>query len=182
MFILIIGSSYMKLGASSSKDEKTNTSDNEETTEQITDIVYKGKFPIPVENFIKVTSGFGKREAHGVVHSNHTGIDLCGSVGSKVMAVANGEVTHSGWQNNYGNCVEIKHNGEDGSTFYTFYAHMRDNSLKVTRGQKVVLGQVIGTQGSTGNSTGDHLHFEIRTSGGSNQYAIDPAPYLFDEK
>ena len=182
LFILIIGSSYMELGASSSKDKTTNTSDDEETTEQITDIVYKGKFPIPVENFIKVTSVFGRREAHGVVHSNHTGIDLCGSVGSKVMAVADGEVTHSGWQNGYGNCVEIKHNGEDGSIFYTFYAHMRDNSLQVTKGQKVVLGQVIGTQGSTGNSTGDHLHFEIRTNGGSNQYAIDPAPYLFDKK
>ena len=182
LFILIVGSAYMELGASSSKNETTNTSDDTETTEQITDVMYKGKFPIPVENFIKVTSGFGKREAHGVVHSNHTGIDLCGSVGSKVMAVADGEVTHSGWKNGYGNCVEIKHNGEDDSIFYTFYAHMRDNSLQVTKGQKVVLGQVIGTQGSTGNSTGDHLHFEIRTNGGSNQYAIEPAPYLFDEK
>ena len=58
LFILIIGSSYMELGASSSKDKTTNTSDDEETTEQITDIVYKGKFPIPVENFIKVIGTF----------------------------------------------------------------------------------------------------------------------------
>ena len=161
LFILIIGSSYMKLGASSSKtnNKTNNTSSDENVVEQGTDIVYKGKFPIPVENFIKVSSGFGKREAHGV-----------------------GEVTYSGWQSGYGNCVEIKHNGEDGSVFYTFYAHMRDNSLQVTKGQKVLLGQVIGTQGSTGNSTGDHLHFEVRTSGGSNKYAVNPAPYLFNEK
>ena len=56
---------------------------------------------------------------------------------------------------------------------------MRDNSLKVEAGQQVYRGQVLGIQGSTGNSTGDHLHFEVRTSGGSNQYAIDPAPFLF---
>lgn len=184
LFILIIGSSYMKLGASSSKtnNKTNNTSSDENVVEQGTDIVYKGKFPIPVENFIKVSSGFGKREAHGVVSGNHTGIDLCGSIGSKVISVADGEVTYSGWQSGYGNCVEIKHNGEDGSVFYTFYAHMRDNSLQVTKGQKVLLGQVIGTQGSTGNSTGDHLHFEVRTSGGSNKYAVNPAPYLFNEK
>jgi murein DD-endopeptidase MepM/ murein hydrolase activator NlpD len=98
------------------------------------------------------------------------------------MAVKDGEVTHAGWQNGYGNCVEIKHTDEQGNTFYTFYAHMRDNSLQVTKGQQVKTGQIIGTQGSTGNSTGDHLHFEVRTDGGSNKYAIDPAPYLFTEK
>ena len=58
---------------------------------------------------------------------------------------------------------------------------MRDNSICVSKGQTVVEGQVIGVQGSTGNSTGDHLHFEVRTNSGSNRYAIDPAPYLFTE-
>lgn len=146
------------------------------------DFIYKGKFLVPVQNFIKVTSKFGKREAHGVVSSNHTGIDLCGTLGSKVMAVKVGEVTWAGWQDNgYGNCVEIKHTDANGEIFYTFYAHMRDNSICVTKGELVNEGQFIGTQGTTGNSTGDHLHFEIRTSSGSNRYAIDPAPYLFDE-
>lgn len=111
----------------------------------------------------------------------HTGIDLVGDTGSKVLSVRNGEITWAGWKNSYGNCVEIKHTGEDGKIFYTFYAHMRDNSICVSKGQTVVEGQVIGVQGSTGNSTGDHLHFEVRTNSGSNRYAIDPAPYLFTE-
>ena len=137
---------------------------------------------MPIENFIAITSKFGYREAHGVVHSNHTGIDLCGSAGSRIMAVQDGEVTHAGWQNGYGNCVEIKHTDEQGNVFYSFYGHMRDNSISVEKGQNVVTGQIIGIQGSTGNSTGDHLHFEIRTDSGSNKFAIDPAPYLFMEK
>ena len=137
---------------------------------------------MPIENFVAITSKFGYREAHGVVHSNHTGIDLCGSAGSRIMAVQDGEITHAGWQNGYGNCVEIKHTDEQGNVFYSFYGHMRDNSISVEKGQNVVTGQIIGTQGSTGNSTGDHLHFEIRTDSGSNKYAIDPAPYLFTEK
>lgn len=110
--------------------------------------------------------------------SFHTGIDLVGNTGSKVLSVKNGEVTHAGWQNGYGNCVEIKHIGENGKIFYTFYAHMRNNSICVTKGQTVVEGQVVGVQGSTGNSTGDHLHFEIRLE---NKSTIDPAPYLFTE-
>ena len=63
--------------------------------------------------------------------------------------------------------------------FYTFYAHMRDNSICVEQGQIVEEGQVVGTQGSTGNSTGDHVHFEIRLA---DKSTIDPAPYLFREK
>lgn len=59
---------------------------------------------------------------------------------------------------------------------------MRNNSLCVAKGDEVSEGQILGTQGSTGNSTGDHVHFEIRTNSGSNKYAIDPASYLFTEK
>ena len=184
IFILVIGCTYMN--QSSAKKSDNNHSDSNTTTEDAKiekgEIIYNGKLPMPVENFIQVTSKFGYRESHGVVHSNHTGIDLCGSLGSKVMAVQDGEVTYAGRQGGYGNCVEIKHIDDQGNVFYSFYAHMRDNSLQVTKGQQVITGQVIGTQGSTGNSTGDHLHFEIRTNSGSNKYAIDPAPYLFTEK
>lgn len=180
IFILIIGASFC-LTSSNSNIENKKSNENE-IKEEIGEIVYNGEFPIPVENFIQVTSKFGLRESHGVVNSNHTGIDLCGNLGSRILAVKDGEITHSGWQGGYGNCVEIKHTDEQGNIFYTFYAHMRDNSLQVTKGQKVKTGQVIGTQGSTGNSTGDHLHFEVRTNSGSNKYAIDPAPYLFGKK
>lgn len=177
IFCLIISSTYKMAFLDSNKGRK-NTNETE-TQEIISELVYKGTFPIPVENFIKVTSKFGYRESHGVVHSNHTGIDLCGNTGSKIMVVRDGEVTHSGWQNGYGNCAEIKHIDDEGNIFYTFYAHMRDNSLQVIKGQQVTVGQVLGIQGSTGNSTGDHLHFEVRKSSGTNKDTVDPAPYLF---
>lgn len=156
MFILILcATQILNLGASS---ESKNNNENE-IVEEVGEIVYNGEFPMPIENFITVTSKFGIREGHGIVSSNHTGIDLCGSLGSRVMAVKDGEVTHAGWQGGYGNCVEIKHTDEQGNTFYTFYAHMRDNSLQVIKGQQVVTGQIIGTQGSTGNSTRRSLAF-----------------------
>ena len=152
IFILIIGS-YFQITSSNSKSTNNTEKGNIENETEIGEIVYNGKFAMPIENFIQVTSKFGYRE-----------------------------VTHSGWQNGYGNCVEIKHIDEQGNIFYTFYGHMRDNSLQVTKGQQVVVGQVIGIQGSTGNSTGDHLHFEVRKSSGTNKDTIDPAPYLFGEK
>lgn len=110
--------------------------------------------------------------------SFHSGIDLAGTEGSNILSIKEGEVTFAGWNNAYGNCVEIKHIDEEGKVFYSFYAHMRDNSLCVVKGQNVLEGQVIGVQGSTGNSTGDHLHFEIRLE---DKSTINPTPYLFSE-
>lgn len=181
LFILIIGATYNQTNLTSSNISGTN----EIKEEQIEKIVYKGQFSIPVENFIRVTSGFGYRDPvynnYGVQISggtSHLGIDLVGNKNSRVISVKEGEVTWAGLQNGYGNCVEIKHITEDGTVFYTFYAHMQDNSLKVSKGQMVTVGQVIGLQGTTGNSTGDHLHFEIRLE---NKEKINPAPYLFNE-
>lgn len=180
VFILIMCCTYTQYFVIGNSEE-TSSDEGIKEIEQ-GELIYKGQFPMPIENFIEVTSKFGYRDAHGVVSANHTGIDLCGNLGSRILAVQDGEVTHAGWQGGYGNCVEIKHTNEQGESFYTFYAHMRDNSICVENGQTVTTGQVIGVQGSTGNSTGDHLHFEIRTNTGSNKYAIDPAPYLFTEK
>ena len=189
VFILILGCIYTE--QTNSKKNKNNLDSNNIQNNQIEqgDIIYNGKLAMPIENFIITTSKFGYRDpvynSQGIQISggkSHSGIDLCGSLGSNVMAVKEGEVTHAGWQSGYGNCVEIKHTNEQGNSFYSFYAHMRDNSIRVQKGQNVLTGQIIGTQGSTGNSTGDHLHFEIRTNSGSNQYAIDPAPYIFTEK
>lgn len=183
IFMLILACAYM---GQTSTSKNTNNSSSNIMKEEYGEIIYKGKLPMPIENFIKVTSNFGYRDpvynSQGVQISGgeHLGIDLCGNIGSKVLCVQDGEVTHSGWQNSYGNCVEIKHLDEEGNVFYSFYAHMRDNSIQVIKGQQVTVGQILGTQGSTGNSTGDHLHFEIRKSSGSNR--IDPAPYLFTEK
>ena len=110
--------------------------------------------------------------------SFHTGIDLVGNTGSYILNVKSGQVTWAGWQEGYGNCVEVQHIGDDGKIFYTFYAHMRDNSLCVETGQVIVDGQMLGVQGTTGYSTGDHLHFEIRLE---DKSTIDPAPYLFTQ-
>ncbi|MEU3063398.1 M23 family metallopeptidase [Streptomyces subrutilus] len=102
---------------------------------------------------------------------SHTGIDFHAAEGTSVHAVGAGTVVEAGWGGAYGNNVVIKHN--DGT--YTQYGHML--SLSVSVGDKVTAGQQIGRSGSTGNSSGPHLHFEARTGG---QYGsdIDPVAYL----
>ncbi|MGW5847935.1 M23 family metallopeptidase [Streptomyces sp. NPDC055254] len=102
---------------------------------------------------------------------SHTGIDFHAASGSKVRAVGVGTVVEAGWGGAYGNNVVIKHN--DGT--YTQYAHL--NSLNVSVGQQVTPGQQIGLSGSTGNSSGPHLHFEAR-SGADYGSDIDPVAYL----
>lgn len=111
-------------------------------------------------------------------NSFHTGIDLVGNSGSNILNIKEGQVTWAGWQTGYGNCVEVKHIDEEGQVFYSFYAHMSDNSICVEKSRNIEEGQIIGIQGSTGNSTGDHLHFEIRLE---DKSTIDPASYLFTE-
>ncbi|MFF3404499.1 transglycosylase family protein [Streptomyces sp. NPDC002659] len=101
----------------------------------------------------------------------HTGIDFAVPTGTPVHAVRPGIVVAAGWEGAYGNCVTIQH--DDG--LYTLSAHL--STTTVTPGQLVSAGEQIGLSGSTGNSTGPHLHFEVRTS---NTYRadIDPAIYL----
>ncbi|MEU2155154.1 LysM peptidoglycan-binding domain-containing M23 family metallopeptidase [Streptomyces sp. NPDC019396] len=101
----------------------------------------------------------------------HTGLDFIASVGTSVKSVGPGTVASAGWAGAYGNQVVIRH--ADGT--YSQYAHL--SSLSVSAGQSVSGGQQIGLSGSTGNSTGPHLHFEIRTTPnyGSD---IDPLAYL----
>ncbi|MFD4374267.1 peptidoglycan DD-metalloendopeptidase family protein [Streptomyces sp. NPDC058486] len=101
----------------------------------------------------------------------HTGADFIASSGTTVRAVGAGTVVSAGWSGAYGNEVVIQH--ADGN--YSQYAHL--SSLSVSSGQSVSGGQQIGLSGSTGNSTGPHLHFEIRTSP-SYGADIDPLAYL----
>ncbi|NUN64256.1 peptidoglycan DD-metalloendopeptidase family protein [Pseudanabaena biceps] len=111
------------------------------------------------------TSGFGWR--WGRVHQ---GIDIAAPVGTPILAAASGVVEYSSWNDGgYGNMIDIRH--ADGTI--TRYAHMNDRFVK--EGQTVTQGQLIGEMGSTGFSTGPHLHFEIRPNGGS---AIDPMTFL----
>ena len=89
----------------------------------------------------------------------HTGIDIAASYGSAVKASDGGVVIWTGYEGGYGNLVKIDH----GANFVSYYGHLSKYSVKV--GQKVYKGQTIGTVGSSGNSTGPHLHFEIRKNG-----------------
>lgn len=101
----------------------------------------------------------------------HTGVDFIASSGTTVRAVGAGTVVSAGWGGAYGNEVVIRH--ADGK--YSQYGHL--SQLSVSVGQSVTGGQTIGLSGSTGNSTGPHLHFEIRT-GPSYGSDIDPLAYL----
>jgi murein DD-endopeptidase MepM/ murein hydrolase activator NlpD len=116
-----------------------------------------------------MSSGFGYRSdpftGGGAMHS---GLDFKGPIGTAILAAADGVVTSAGWQGGYGNCIEITHaNG-----LVTRYAHM--SGFNATLGQKVTRGIQIGRMGSTGRSTGSHLHFEVRMNG----QAINPMKFL----
>ncbi len=104
-----------------------------------------------------ITSRFGSRES--IRSSPHRGMDIAAPYGTSIKAAASGTVTLSGWNGSYGYCVKISH----GNGTETVYGHC--SSLLVSVGQKVSKGQVIARVGSTGNSTGNHLHFEVRKNG-----------------
>jgi murein DD-endopeptidase MepM/ murein hydrolase activator NlpD len=110
-----------------------------------------------------VTSGFGYRWG-----SLHAGIDIANGVGTPIRAAKSGTVILAGWNGGYGNCIVIDHGGG----FSTLYGHM--TRLRVSEGARVGQGDLIGDMGSTGNSTGSHLHFETRVNGS----ARDPNNYL----
>jgi murein DD-endopeptidase MepM/ murein hydrolase activator NlpD len=98
----------------------------------------------------------------------HTGIDFRGNTGEPVRATASGTVTAAGWSGGYGRMVEVEHaNG-----VATRYGHLSEIDVKV--GQPIKIGQVVGRLGSTGRSTGPHLHYETRVDG----EAVDPEKFL----
>ena len=98
----------------------------------------------------------------------HSGLDFRGPIGAPIYAAAKGRVSFVGQRSGYGNVVEISH----GSGLVTRYAHMSAFHSRV--GQEVAPGDVIGAIGSTGRSTGPHLHFEVRVNG----RAVNPRPFL----
>jgi murein DD-endopeptidase MepM/ murein hydrolase activator NlpD len=116
-----------------------------------------------------MSSNFGYRaDPFTGAGAMHAGIDFKGPIGSQILAAADGKVTFAGWMGGYGNAVEITHaNG-----LVTRYAHM--SGLTVSLGADVKRGVQIGRMGSTGRSTGSHLHFEVRVNGG----AINPMKFL----
>ncbi len=129
----------------------------------------------PAQNYIwplsrkgRVSSRFGRRNISVRGNTFHAGVDIAAPPGTPILAVQDGVVTRSGWGGSYGYVVYLEHpNGAQ-----TRYAHMR--RVAVSRGQRVQQGDVLGEVGSTGASTGPHLHFELRFNG----YAADPLGYL----
>lgn len=119
----------------------------------------------PLPGYYRLSSQFGYRihPITGVAHS-HTGIDIPASGGTSILAAKSGQVVTSAYHYSYGNYVVIDH----GNGNSTLYAHMR--SRAVSEGQMVTQGQVIGYVGTTGSSTGNHLHFEVR----DNYTRVDP--------
>lgn len=126
--------------------------------------VSTGRFIWPLRG--RITSNYGPRWG-----SVHTGIDIDGVTGQAVRAADGGTVVSTGWDGAYGYAVQIRHEGG----LYTFYAHL--SRIAVRTGQGVAQGEVIGYVGSTGYSTGSHLHFEVRRCT-SPSCAVSPWPYL----
>jgi len=123
----------------------------------------------PVIGEVEFTSGFGVRSDPFLGRpAMHTGLDFRAAMGDPVRATANGRVVSSGWAGGYGRLVEIDH----GNGLSTRYGHLSEINVKV--GDLIKIGQVIGAVGSTGRSTGPHLHYETRIDGD----AVDPQKFL----
>jgi murein DD-endopeptidase MepM/ murein hydrolase activator NlpD len=123
----------------------------------------------PVIGEVEFTSGFGIRSDPFLGRpAMHTGLDFRAQMGDPVRATANGKVVNSGWSGGYGRMVEIDH----GNGLSTRYGHLSQIDVKV--GDIIKIGQVIGEVGSTGRSTGPHLHYETRIDG----EAVDPQKFL----
>ncbi len=124
---------------------------------------------IPVSSSRAMSSGFGMR-VHPVLGGmrSHKGIDLPATTGTPIHASADGVVGKADWFGGYGLFVELQHGG----SMETRYGHM--SRIAVAEGQRVRKGDVIGYVGSTGRSTGAHLHYEVRIAG----EAVNPVPYM----
>ena len=141
----------------------------EELKKQNTPVASSGSYAWPCPSCYTITSNYGYRylELYGYTRL-HAGVDIGAQYGASVTAAASGSVTVATYSSSYGNYVMIYH--ADGSS--TVYAHM--SSLAVSAGQYVNQGDVIGYVGSTGNSTGPHLHFEVRINGST----VDPMQFF----
>ncbi len=155
---------------------KTETVDSVVIKEPVTKEIYVGTKKV-ASNGDGISSGTFRRPISGGYvscayggYAGHKGVDLTmsGAYGKSVYAADGGTVIFSGWSGGYGNLVKIKHS----NGYVTYYAHM--SARLVSTGDKVSRGQTIGRIGSTGNSTGPHLHFEIRKNG----VALNPMKYI----
>ena len=136
--------------------------------------------PVLNKNLKYMASGYGWR-IDPIYHTRrfHAGMDFTAPIGTNIFATGNGVVVGAGWEQGYGNCVQINH----GYGYVTLYGHM--SAIKVRNGQKVKRGDIIGLIGSTGKSTGPHLHYEVHYKGTimnpQNYYYLDLSPAEYDK-
>ena len=126
------------------------------TEEQYKKLMDLEEVAAPLEGNPRISSHYGPRWGR-----QHRGTDFAAPSGTPIMASGSGTVTRARWCGGGGNCVKIKHN----STYETIYAHMKSFARGIKEGRKVRQGQVIGYVGSTGMSTGPHLHYEVIVNG-----------------
>lgn len=126
-------------------------------------------FVWPVASYVYISSRFGMR-VHPITGQtrSHTGLDIASNQGTSVYAADGGKVTMASWNGGYGNCIMIDH----GNGYVTLYGHL--NGFAISQGDTVSQGQTIGYVGSTGTSTGSHLHFEVLLNGSR----IDPEQFF----
>ncbi|MDB4927341.1 M23 family metallopeptidase [Mucilaginibacter sp.] len=155
-------------------DEGTKLSDKEvymAYNDYLAHVVNSVAFtPMGYPRISSMTSSFGYRsDPFNTAHAEfHPGIDFKGNTGDVAKCTANGRVVSAGWNGGYGNCVRVAHaNG-----FETLYGHLSRITVKV--GQEVSVGEKVGEVGSTGHSTGAHLHYEVRQNG----KPINPVKFL----
>jgi murein DD-endopeptidase MepM/ murein hydrolase activator NlpD len=135
--------------------------------------------PVLNKNLTRMASGYGWR-IDPIYHSRrfHAGMDFTAPIGTNIFVTGNGTVASAGWEQGYGNCVQVNH----GYGYVTLYGHM--SAIKVRVGQKLKRGDVIGLVGSTGKSTGPHLHYEVHYKGEimnpQNYYFLDLSPADYD--
>ena len=151
------------------REEEERRRREEEEQQQQQPVVTESGYAWPTNDTRLITSPFGNRPAPGGIYStNHGGVDIGANYGTNVLASKSGTVIISRWYGGYGYCVAIQH----GYGNITLYGHM--SRLLCSEGQQVSQGQVIGLVGSTGNSTGPHIHFEIHENG----VRVNPLNYL----
>ncbi|MDQ0172455.1 murein hydrolase activator EnvC family protein [Paenibacillus tundrae] len=150
---------------------KTPTRVSMDSSSEVTYSSGNGIFSRPVSGG-RISSPFGPRThpITGVVGKMHNGVDFAVPVGTSVHAASGGIVIMAEWYSGYGYTVIVDHGGG----LWTLYGHLREGGFKVSKGDTVSKGDVIAESGNTGNSTGPHLHFEVRDNG----TAVNPMNYL----
>ncbi|MNI26869.1 Murein DD-endopeptidase MepM [compost metagenome] len=162
-----------KLQAQKRAEEAAKAAKNKSKPATASSFTYSGgKFGYPLKIQGTLTSDFGSRRdpITGKAEAFHSGLDIAAPGGTDIVAAENGVVIVASWWNGYGNTVIIDH----GKGVWTLYGHIRNDGTVVKQGDTVKRGQKIAEVGSTGRSTGNHVHFEVRI----NENTVDPKPYL----